>query len=698
MQATTFRHYAPALLYFHAVLCVAAAPCQEPPAGENWYERSFYLLHEDHHTSDAQEVGRDADLEETARLINLSRPDVIQIHAKGNPGWTTYPSKIGHTPPKLRRDVMQVWRDIADKYDYPFSAYFNIGRDGEIMKRRPEWNRSDARGNEIDRALCYHSGVAEQYLWPMIREITDKYRPDGWWFDGSCFTVRLCYCPQCRQRFEREYQQEPPTDPNRKDARWSAYHEMQRQIYREFVTKTAALIHEMDPECLVAVNWAYSLRMPERPDPALAYLTGDIGNRVEGLSAEAHWYDSTDVPFDLMTQLSTMHSHVVAGGTPGRRQFGPKPPVQLQQEMAIVIANGGRFWIWDNPTPESGLVAARHEYLAEHVKPWLLARRAWCLGTRRLPDASLLNAAEAHYAVTDAAGPVCFNRRDNRIDGAAELLPRLHLNYEMVGDWRLHAQDVRSGLLIVEHPKRLSRKSVDAVANFVRDGGTLLVTGMGVSSGGETMRNVLGVDKVLGPKQAERLIVEHDGQEWPFEHHLYRFQSDEAEPVILARDRKGASQPLLVRHRFGQGTAYYFATPMLTSHGANVVPPALLRTVFDQVAPSQERLIRTDAPESVEVVLRARGDDRIVHLVNMARGERQVFEAGRRKYVNLSQLPAAAACEVQLRVAARPRAVTLQPQDVPLSDWSYQDGIVRAKIPSFAVHQIVVVEAAAPKQ
>ncbi len=288
---------------------------------ENWYTRSFYLLHEDHHTQGTKEVGRDALPAETERLINLSRPDVIQIHAKGNPGWTTYPTQIGFTPPLLRRDVLDVWRQIADSHDYPFSVYYNIGRDGEIMRRHPQWNRNDANGQEIDRALCYHSGVAEAYLWPMIGEIMERYHPQGWWMDGSCFTVRLCYCDTCRERFNRQTGSQPPRD--RDGAQWAAYHAMQRTIYREFVQQTARQIHQLDPQCLVAVNWAYSLRMPEKPDPALAYLTGDIGNRVEGLSAEAHWYDSTGVPFDLMTQLNTMHAADVPGGRTGQLALAP---------------------------------------------------------------------------------------------------------------------------------------------------------------------------------------------------------------------------------------------------------------------------------------------------------------------------------------------------------------------------------------
>ena len=97
----------------------------------------------------------------------------------------------------------------------------------------------------------------------------------------------------------------------------------------------------------------------------------------------------------------------------------------------------------------------------------------------REPDVSLLHSAAAHYAVTETA-TTSFTKQDNRIDGAADVLPRLHLNYEMVPDWRLEAQDVRSPLLIVEHPKRLMRKTVDALIEYVQGGGRLLMTGMGI--------------------------------------------------------------------------------------------------------------------------------------------------------------------------------------------------------------------------
>jgi len=648
-------------------------------AGEtNWYERSFYLLHEDHHTSDKWEVGRDADPGETARLIALSKPDVIQIHAKGNPGWTTYPTKIGHAPPKLARDVLAVWRDIARRDGYHFSVYYNIGRDGVIMDRRPAWNRSKADGTPCDRAICYHSGVAEEYLWPMVREIMDGYKPDGFWFDGSCFTVQVCYCDKCRERFRREQGLDAPQKPDQPG--WHAYKEMQRQIYREFVRDTAAMIHEIDPNCLVAVNCAYSLRMPERPDPGIAYLTGDIGNRVEGLSAEAHWYDSLGVPFDLMTQVKTRHDNAMR----------PKPPGQVEQEMAVIVANGGRFFAWDNPTPQSGLVPETLEFIGGVVAPFLRRRQQWCLGSERLPDVSLLHHAAAHYAAGDA-GTACFNKNDNRIDGACDALARLHLNYEVIPDWRLREGDIDSPLLIVEHPKVLTEETVDALIAYVRSGGRLLMTGMGI--GREPLRGELfGVGEYVGATGSEELTATIGDRDLPFTHWLFRLKLSTAEQLLAVEDANGDVHPFLTRNEFGRGVAFYVPIPLLSRHGKDVVPPELLQAVFDAVLPAERRLLNTDAREDVEVVLRRKGDEYILHLVNLAPGTREVTRAGIRNYTRITDIPPVPPTHISLRLRARPTAVTLQPQDRSLEGWTFENGCLEAVVPQFGIHQMVVIQ------
>lgn len=269
-----------------------------PPS--DWYERSIYLLHLDQHPKRDSPVGRDAEPGETARLLALSRPDVIQMHAEGAPGWTAYPSKVGFTPPGLVRDAQAVWQGIARREGYAFSIYYNLGRDVEIMKRRPEWNRHKADGTLHNRILCYHSGVAKGYLWPQIAEIISAYDPDALWFDGSCFTVTTCYCKACRARFKRETGLALPKSPQ--EPGWDAFKEMQRQIYREFVAETSRRIKAQSPRCRVCVNFAFSLRMPEEAR-GVDHLSGDEANEVETLSLHAHWYDGQNKPFDLMTTL-----------------------------------------------------------------------------------------------------------------------------------------------------------------------------------------------------------------------------------------------------------------------------------------------------------------------------------------------------------------------------------------------------------
>lgn len=608
-----------------------ALACLSPQARAedgNWYERSFFLLHLDHHTTAQMEVGRDADPDETARLINLIKPDVIQIHAKGNPGWTTYPSKVGHTPPKLARDVMQVWTDIAHKNNYVFSAYYNLGRDREIMTRHPEWNRVNANGTPQDNALCYHSGVAEQYLWPMIDEIMTLYRPAGFWFDGSCFTVANCYCAKCRERFRREQNLEAPATPQA--AGWAAYKEMQRRIYRDLCAQTAARIKQRDPNCLVAINWAYAWRMPEEPPPGVDYFTGDHGTLVDDIAPDAIWYDSHSKPFDLMMTVFYLDSK----GTQ------PKPRVQLEQEMGIIIAHGGRYFAWDYPTPESALVAERCELMARVATPFLRARQAWCLGSRALPDVALFQGAAAQYA-QGVASPSAFPRSNPPLLAACEGLRRQHLSPEMISDRRLELGEIRGRLLVLEDTCELTEANRLALRRYVENGGRVLLTGRAVA----------------------------------------------AAQLADARPTEGLSrQPL------GKGEVFSLPQPWFASTRS----PGDVGKILQQVLPTAQRRLTTDAPETVEVLLREKGGEKIIHLVNIAPGTRE-RDPKANGFVNLQirELPPAPACRVSLRIAGRPSSVTLQPQNTALADWTWSDGQLQFTVPTFATHQMVVVDASA---
>lgn len=299
--------------------------------------------------------------------------------------------------------------------------------------------------------------------------------------------------------------------------------------------------------------------------------------------------------------------------------------------MAIIAANGGRYFAWDNPTANSGLVTERQEHLGRTVAPWLRERQPWCQHTARLPDVSLLNSATDHYAATLAA-PVVFNHA-KRLLGPTEALCRQHLNYEMVSSGRLSRGDVRSPLLIVDDPQALAAGEVEALGRFVSGGGLLVLTG-------------------------NRLASEFGEAGEPF-----------------------------ARRRLGKGEIVRLGQPL------PALPPDVAAALWNAVLPAGKRLLHVQALESVELVLRRRDREFIVHLVNRAPGKREIFEktkAGGAK-VRVTDIPPVPGCRISLRLPAKPRSVVVQPAGQKLRGWGWQGGRVEIDAPAFLIHQMLVI-------
>ena len=654
---------------------------------KNWYGKSFYLFHLDYHTKGDVEVGSEVDVEETLRLLKLSKPDVIQVHAKGNPGWTSYPSKVGYTPPKLAKDVMQSWKDAATRGGYHFSAYYNLGRDGEIMKRHPEWNRVDAMGKLVDNSLCYQSGVAENYLFPMIIEIIDLYHPEGFWLDGSCFTVQNCYCDKCQERFRKEtpeYSGAAPRNPE--DEGWDEFKEMQRQIYRELVENTSKTIKRHDPDCLVAINLAYGNQMPEEAPSYLDYLTCDIGNKIEQIPAQACWFDGQNKPFDLMTTAFYNDYN--------NKAAVPKPKGQIEQEMAAIISNGGHYFVWDDPSPKGGLSKERFEMLGEVVAPFLRSRQEWCVDSKRVPDVSLFQGSASHYAITRSSKKA-FSAENETITDTDLSLREMHLNHEMISDERLSKLDIHGQLLIIEDPLVLTSENRVAILNFVTKGGTLLITGHGIED--PELQKITGLKVVKTPRVlgVEGSMVNIDDKQISLNHQIASVIITNAKKIIVGSLANGEEIVLLALNKLGKGRVYSVPFPLFSSRvlGTEMeIPGKFKEYVMERILPVSKRLTSTDAPSSVDIILREKDNQKVVHLVNMAKGERTRDE---RNSWNLStcikNIPPTPPFHITLSLTGKPKSVILQPQGLEVKDWSYKKGYLQVKVPSFDIHQMLIV-------
>ncbi|MFN4147858.1 MAG: hypothetical protein ACK4GN_18700, partial [Runella sp.] len=72
---------------------------------------SFFGLHFDFHASLTDTlIGQTLTQGMIDSMLALVRPDYIQIDSKGHPGVSSYPTKVGHRPPKMLKDPLQLFR------------------------------------------------------------------------------------------------------------------------------------------------------------------------------------------------------------------------------------------------------------------------------------------------------------------------------------------------------------------------------------------------------------------------------------------------------------------------------------------------------------------------------------------------------------------------------------------------------------
>ena len=666
----------------------------------DWYRNAFIILHVDHHTRESFPVGRDADEEQTLRLIELASPDVLQIHAKGNPGWTTYPTRVGFTPPHLERDVLAVWTSIARRLDKPFSAYFNLGRDREIMQRRPEWNRVDQGGTPDDNMLSYATGVSEHYLLPMIGEIMERYAPSGFWFDGSCFTVKACWRDESLSRWRDSGHGHVPRSAL--DPAWDAYKEMHREIYREFVRETARQIHARNERCLLAVNVAYGLLMPERPDPQIDYLTQDIADNVERIGPSASIRDAQRLPFDFMVTLWASDRKMI--GAQGSTV--PKTLEQLQQEAAVIISRGGRFSAWDNPTDGSGLVEERMRLFGD-LSGWLRSRQAWCMETVNAPDVTVLHTPQTHYANTRARRE-CFVNSAPAVETASAFLDELHLPHEVVPGWRLEDGAVDSRLLVVEHPHVLTESQLGGMKDYALAGGAVLLTGDAAVVGGPELRALCGISSAsVEPEQLTLRIEAEPGIQVTLPWYGCALDPDAgAEVALWGRSRSRV--PLLVCRKTGAGTFWFSPVPLFTSlaeeraaAGAAGMSPdprspaaGLAELVLAAVLPERSRRIITNASRDLRVAVRERvADDGsrmfVVHMVNRSPGRTSVGPL----FPRISDIPPLPNLDLAVLLDRPLLDAVLEPDGGPAT-YDYRDGRLHVRVPGFPMHLMLVVRLA----
>ena len=645
----------------------------------SWYLKTIFNIHFDHHVGPQTPVGAGADPEKLAALIAPARPGLIQYHSKGHPGWTTYPTDHGGTPPGMVRDALKAYRDAARLLGVKFFVYYSGLKDRYAAEKHPEWRRRNANGGFIgEDVLCPNTGYVEGRVLPQLREIIEKYSPDGFWFDGDCWSVTPCYCSSCCSLFKEKTGREPPKTSS--DPLWGEWCRFHRESFVNYLRKCANLIHSLKPDCMFTSNWAYTVRMPDPPPSFIDWISADVTptHSLRQISLEARFLSARGKPFDLMTALQAF--------TWSRTTPYPKTAKHLMQEGALIIANGGRWFLWINPLSDDSL-DPYHMRIAEECGRFAHERAEALMGTEPAHDVAILHSTTTFYSRGN--GVYDYGEVLNPLRGAHQALQELHYLFDIVDEETLSIKISRYKAVVLAEQNALPRKLLDELREYVAGGGSLVVTGRTAEDEPWWLREVVGVN-----------VEEYDGipaalvcvgeEALPVNKAWHRVRPMGAEELAALNKRgnegfEPLGYPAATLNRYGRGRVLYVATDLFGCYWHEQYP-GLRRFIGLLVRYVLPRSIEVEAPPTVEVTLRRRDRDLIVNLCNLSVGKDL---SGNSFYVEY--IPPVYNVCFKLRLAEAPKKIRTIPGGQRI-EWEYRDGVFSARLRRLDIHVAILIK------
>ena len=415
----------------------------------------FWGLHFDFHAGNDVEIGGNTNAEDIERYILDADPDFIQCDCKGHPGNACYPTKIGKSADKLVADNLKVWVETAHKHGVPIYMHYSGIIDEAYCRSHPEFEalNVEGKGRERHSKVSLFSPYLTDYMIPQIKELITEYKVDGIWVDGDCWAVQEDYS-DCAKRVIGDVSQEE----NRA---------LMRDKFFEYVRTYVDEIHAFNPDFMITSNWAYTSRMPELPTDRginIDYISGDLApnNSINEGRHESRFIALRGLPWDIMSWGFNFED------------MSDKSDIQLMQEAAIVLSQGGGFQIYTAQAKDGSArkySGNRFSSVAKFVRA-----RKFLFNKKPFATFGILFDKDHYYSNAN-----CFNAEGciNAIRGA--LYSFLDVGYTANILLTSQRDEYKNhDVLVVAETDSMSDESIENLITYATNGGKILVIGKNV--------------------------------------------------------------------------------------------------------------------------------------------------------------------------------------------------------------------------
>jgi len=590
--------------------------------------------------------------------IDRMRPDTILLMAKSAFGCTYYDDAYGMHNPALEQDLFADLVGPLHERGVEVVAYYNITLNDVVAASHPEWHQVGPDGCPVIKfdyhQLCMNSPYRDLII-GMMMDLAGKYPVDGLWFDITYVHELGCFCPSCRQQFEQETGIPLTPDVGADPAANARLHAFRRDTRRRFIEDAIRRVRAIRPGLRFGWNhagdplfaeWetdrsADSLSMEFHPP---AFARGGINARVMRAQGK---------PCELMLPESL-----------GSWGDWTVQSIQTMRTMVAIAAAHGA-------SPTVGHVAFPTGDLAGHVADGVVStiadafrrleeRLPLCDGTESVPVGAVLWSADALRARQAAGGLPRLPAGAGAFYGAAEALGDCAVPYDILSAQMLERLP-EFEFLVLPELDYLTVEQADSVRRYVARGGRLLAIGpvsLADATGqvqGFLLEDLLGVryveespfsldyveilDAALASGLPHMPILAKAGPSDPHAAPVRRslrvrpsgdsrVLATLVDPAIESDFGRGyhiyhghapaafrTEWPAVTHSRYGDGQVITMAVPLASAYGATHSP--WLRRLLQNALTilGVPRRVRLTAPPGVEVSLRQRGRQWMLHLI-----------------------------------------------------------------------------------
>jgi hypothetical protein len=358
-----------------------------------------------------------------------------------------------------------------------------------------------------------------------------------------------------------------------------------------------------------------------------------------------------------------------------------KSPLQLMQEAAVVLCQGGGFQVYYNPT-RTGLIDDWMLEIMRKVARFCRARESVSHQTETIPQVALLLSREGFYGGISRL----FGSWDSVMQplrGTLHALLELHYSVDVLAEHQLAERLADYPVVVIPEWDALEDGFPALLLDYVRKGGNLLLVGAKTAA---LFADHLGVGFDGGPAELHAQVqagnaLASAGGLWQ------RVSPERARPVgrrFATYDTRSEGECAATVARVGKGRIAAIYGPLGQAHYRAHHPVIrgflgdVMRRVFAQP------LVTVDGPPCIDVALRRKGGTLLIHLLNVAGMQESPRHTG------VDFIPPVGPLALSVRMPQKPRRVSLAPPEGTL-DASWEEGVLRVGIPSLALHTVVAV-------